>query len=382
MIEKAFESARGKSILFLGRLKNFTVEEVKIFLKQYDATFTDVLDEDVVVVVESTMMSPLEEEVSYEVYKEKIPTFRLDIFEKLYAEKITPNSLLMSLKLSNDQERLIRLLKNESFETTLYLKLFKLYDWKGEGVHENDENRDVTTTFVKRFYNPQQFMDPAMIYSPITLMTIAAESEDSEVLEAFLSMPHYQIKISKGERRPKTLKEMVALNPASSAKTLRQLSNFNHMDIDYFLVQNDTLSGDLQEKIYERAGHDTKKMLTQNANLSDLLFDKLLAENEEIVSYLFTFAKIDKGRLEKAKADKNFAVLGDGEGIEEVLPQLLEIDNLSLQKRLAENPIVEAKSLEMIYKKYGNEVTQALCHNPNLFPIMIKAFAKVWKRNS
>ena len=376
MTEKAFIEAKGKSVLFLGRLKNFTQEEVGIFLKQYELEFSDVLDENIAVVIESTMMSPPEEEVSYEVYKQKIPTFRLDVFEKLYAEKITPNSLLMSLKLSNDQERLIRLLKNEAFEKSLFLKLFKLYDWKGEGVHEIDENRDVTTTFVKRFYNPEQFMDPAMVYSPITLMTIAAESEDSEVLEAFLTMPHYQIKISKGERRPKTLKEMVALNPSTSQESLKQLSNFNHQDIDYFLVQNDSLPEPLQEKIYARAGHDTKKMLTQNENLSDSIFEKLFAEEEEIVSYLFTFAKIDKVRLERVKAHPHFAVLGDGEGIEEVLSELLEMDNLALLKNLAENPIVKTKDLEKIYKKYDKEVIEALCHNPNLSPIMIDEFAK------
>ncbi len=376
MIEKAFEDAKGKSVLFLGRLKNFTEDEVKIFLKQYALEFSTILDENVAVVIESTMMSPPDEEISYEVYQQKIPTFRLDVFEKLYAQKITPDSLLMSLKLSNDQERLSRLLKNEAFDKSLYLKLFKLYDWKGDGVHESDENRDVTTTFVKRFYNPEQFMDPAMVYSPITLMTIAAESEDSEVLEAFLSMPHYQIKISKGERRPKTLKEMVALNPHSSETSLKQLSNFNHHDIDYFLVQNDTLSEALQEKIYARAGYDTKKMLTQNANLSDALFEKLFGEDEEIVSYLFTFAKIDKARLKRVKNHKHFAVIGDGEGIEEVLPALLEMDDVALQKRLAENPIVKTNALEKIYKKYGKEVAKSLCHNPNLSAIMIEEFAK------
>ena len=376
MIARAFEDARGKSILFLGRLKHFTQEEVAIFLKQYEARLAEELDEDVAVVVESTMLTPLDEEVSYRVYQQKIPTFRLDEFEKLYAQKITPDSLLMSLKLSNDQERLRRLLKNEAFDDAFYLRLFRLYDWKGEGVYESDENRDVTTTFVKRFYNPQQFMDPAMVYSPVTLMSIVAECEDGEVLDAMLHFPHYAIKISKQEKRPKTLKEIIALNPCAKATTLTALARFKNQEIDYFLAQNDSLPAPLQEQIYGRANDEIKKMLTQNANLSDAIFDKLLAENEEIVSYLFVFAKIDTRRLEQIKEHKHFSVLGDGEGIEEVLPQLLEMDNLALQKRLAENPLVKAKALEMIYEKYGDEVLEALCHNPNLPAIMIEKFAK------
>jgi hypothetical protein len=379
MIEEVFKSAKGRSVLFLGRLKNFTEDEVKIFLKQYEVGFTTALDESVAVVIESTMLTPSQEEISYTVYKEKIPTFRLDEFERLYAQNITPNSLLMSLKLSNDQERLIRLLKNEAFEKTLYLKLFKLYDWKGEGVHESDENRDVTNTFVKRFYNPEQFMDPAMIYSPVTLMSIAAESEDNEVLDAMLTMPHYEIKISKGEKRPKTLKEMIAINPYSSQETLTQLARFKNQDIDYFLVHNDALPHPLQESIYERASYEIKKMLTQNQNLSDALFDKLLQEDEEIVSYLFTFAKIDKQRLEKIKGHQHFAILGDGEGIAEVLPQLLEIEDEALQYKLAENPLVEAKALQKIYEKYKEKVIPALCSNPNTPTIMIESFAKLQK---
>ena len=376
MIEEAFKAAKGKSILFLGRLKNFTQEEVTIFLKQYDATFTSELDENVAVVIESTMLTPPEEDISYTVYKQKLPTFRLDMFETLYAEKITPDSLLMALKLSNDQDRLIRLLKNEAFDKSLYLKLFKLYDWRGEGVHESDENRDVTTTFVKRFYNPEQFMDPAMVYSPITLMSIVAESEDAEVLDAMLTMPHYEIKVSKGEKRPKTLKEMIAINPCASYETLTQLSRFKNQGIDYFLVHNDTLSHTLQTSIYERANGDIKVMLAQNENLSDELFEKLLEEEEVIVQNLLVYQKMNIARLEKSKDSKVFEVLGENEHIVEILPQLLEMDNLPLQRRLASNPMVQTADLESIYARYHDKVTADLCSNPNLSTIMIETFAK------
>jgi len=377
MIEEAFENARGKSILFLGRLKNFTEDEVKIFLKQYDAKYADVLDEDVAVVVESTMMSPPDEEVSYLVYKEKIPTFKLDAFEKLYAEKITANSLLMSLKLSNDQERLIRLLKNEAFDKSLYLKLFKLYDWKGEGVHESDENRDVTTTFVKRFYNPDSFMDPAMIYSAITLTSIITDSQDAEVLDAILTMPHYKIKVSRSEfKRPQTLKELVALNTYASQETLKQLSNFNNHDIDYFLVQNAILPAALQEKIYTRASEDIMIMLAQNENLSEVLFEKLLEEREEVVQNLLVYQKMTTSRYEKAKKSPYIEVVGENELIEEIVEALLESDNLMLQRRLAANPTLNGDRLEKIYARYHDRVIYDLCSNPNLKASMIEEFAK------
>lgn len=376
MIEEAFQNASGKSILFLGRLKNFTEDEVKIFLKQYDANYTDTLDENVSVVIESTMLNPVDEEVSYEVYKKKIPTFRLDIFEKLYAEKITPNSLLMSLKLSNDQDRIIRLLKNEAFEKSLYLKLFKLYDWKGEGVHESDENRDVTTTFVKRFYKPDSFMDPAMIYSAITLTSIIADCKDGEILDAILTMPHYAIKVSRSDmKKPKTLKELVALNKYAHEETLKQLSNFKDQTIDYFLVQNDILPHNLQEKIYERANKDIMIVLAQNENLSETLFEKLLGEEREVVQNLLVYQKMTKSRYEKAQNSSEIEVIGENEAIEEILEALLKRDNVMLQRRLASNPTVDGDTLEKIYQTYHDSVLADLCSNPNLKAIMIEEFA-------
>ena len=376
MIEKALEASSGKSVLFLGRLKHFTKEEVEIFLKQYDASFSDTLNEDVSMVIESTMLTPIEDDISYEIYKAKIPTFRLDEFESLYAKKIRPDSLLMALKLSNDQSRLIRLLKNEAFEKSLYLKLFQLYDWQGEEVHASDENRDVTTTFVKRFYNPEQFMDPAMIYSPITLMSIVAESEDAEVLEAMLHFPHYEIKVSKGEKRPRTLKEMIALNPHANEMTLQALGRFKHKDIDYFLSQNDRLPVALQEMIFSRANEETKKMLSQNANLSDALYEKLLQESDEVVAYLLSFAKMTKERLDKAQSHALFSYVGSNESIEAVLAFLVEREDIALQQALAANPTVSSEILEQIYSRYTKEVQEALCSNPNTPAIMIEKFAK------
>jgi hypothetical protein len=326
------------------------------------------------------MMHPTEEEVSYEVYKKKISTFKLEDFETLYAKNVNQNSLLMSLKLSNDQTRLIRLLKNEAFEDDFYLKIFRLYDWDGEGVYDNDENRDVTITFIKRFFDSDEHHDPATIYSPVSLAKIISQTTDSKLLDTALTMPSYDFNVSKSDQKRATnIKELVAFNPHTSKDTLKKLLNYKDPDIDYFLAQNQNLDADLQDTIYDRSNPDTIKMLALNDSLSDKLFHKLL-QNDEASKMLLAFAKIDDERLKSAKKSRYFHIIGENKNISDIAHTLIDIDDLELQKRLASNPAIKSQQLDKIYKNYDDKVIPDLSQNPNLNPDLIKKFFQIKDR--
>jgi len=266
IFKKIIMENQGGTVLFLGRVTNFTAEEISNFLEAQGMKYADKYEEqEVAIVVLSTMMTPLEEQHSYTLYNAKIPEFRLAQFEEFYTKHIKPNTLMMSLKLSNDQERLKRLLKNSSFGDEVYLKLFKMYDWGADGVYDNDANRDTTITFVDRFYKPDGFRDPAMVYSPITLSNIARDAKKPAILDAMLTMPNHEIKQSRKEDlRPKNLRELVALNPMISRENIRYLLSFNDSRINSFLACNDAINLKEQEYIYRQANEVTKIMLTQN----------------------------------------------------------------------------------------------------------------------
>ena len=380
-IEKLFEENRGKSILFLGRIKNFSVEEIQLFLDQFEMKYSEVDDNNIACMIESSMMTPIEEDSAYELYKGGLASFKLSEFEKFYALKIKPNSLLMSLKLSNDQERLKRLLKNESFDDELFLKLFKLYDWQGEGVYDNDDNRDMTISFVKRFYRPDSFMDPAIIYSPVTLSSVITNSKNSHLLDVILSMPNYGFLSTKNEqRRANNLRELVACNRYISMESVKKLLSFRDADIDYFLASNVSLHILMQEEIYQRADDDMKMMLSQNSSLSEALFDKLLDESEVVVQNLLAFGIVTLERLEKIIvknfSDELFSILGENGSIEDSIPQLIGLDIELLDMRLSANYVVKESFLDEIYKKRGDNVIVPLCSNPNLSLVLIKDFFK------
>ncbi len=378
-IEEVITNNQGGTVLFLGRIANFTEEELSNFLEAQGMNYANkYTGQEVALTVLSTMMTPLEDDISYTLYDAKIPEARLEEFEAYYTKYIKPNTLMMSLKLSNDQERLKRQLKNESFCDEVYLKLFKMYDWGGDGVYDNDDNRDMTIAFVKRFYHPDGFRDPAMVYSPITLSSIARDTNSSEVINAMLSMPNHEIKQSRKEdMRPKNIREIVALNEHISFEDIRYLLSFNNERINTFLASNSAITLKEQEYILASANRDTKLMLTQNSSLDDKIFRELLLGDKDIVKSLLTFQKITKERLEAILeanlSEEVLAHLGENHFIEEVVESLMFINKI-LDYKLASNIQLKSELLEKLYKKYANELIVPLSSNPNLSEEYIKEF--------
>ncbi len=347
-------------------MKNLTIEEIEPFLEEFNLKITKVLDESVKAVIESTMIHPLEEEVSYEAYKKGIKSFKLEEFEAFYTKNISPNSLLMSLKLSNNQDKIVRTLKNESLEDSLYLKVLKLYDWMGEGIYDNDENRDVTLTFIKRFFKVDHFLDPATIYSPITFANIISDSKNPDLLDTVLSLPNYEFKVSKSEfKRAKNIRELVANNPHANEQTLKRLLNLMSEDIDYFLAQNPSITPQMQKDIFQRAKKENLTMLSINENLSDEIFEKLL-KDDEIAPTLLAFAKIDRKRYSLAKNEPHFFNIAQNETIEEFIDDLIDINDEKIDFLLASNPITPTTTLKLLYDRHKEKIASPISSNPNL----------------
>jgi len=378
-IEEIIKQNQGGTVLFLGRITNFTSEELSNFLEAQGMSYADkYIGQEVALVVLSTMMTPLEEETSYDLYDAKVPDIHLALFEEFYTTHIKPNTLMMSLKLSNDQERLKRLLKNSSFSDEVYLKLFKMYDWGRNGVYDNDENRDATITFVERFYRPDGFRDPAMVYSPITLSNIARDAKTADILDAMLTMPNHEIKQSRKEDlRPKNLREIVALNANIAFENIRYLLSFNDDRIKSFLACNSAITVDVQELIFQKADKVTKLMLTQNNSLDDKLFNELLKSDDEIVKSLLTFQKLTDLRfqtiLEANLSEDVLEFMGENQQIDEVVEELIGLNKI-LDHKLSTNKQLNRKQLSGLYEKYGDEFILALSINPNLDTNLLEEF--------
>jgi len=380
-LEKIISENQKGVVLFLGRVTNFTAEELGNFLEAQGMSYAEkYTGQEVALLVLSSMMTPLEEDLSYELYDLNVPDVSLQAFESFYTTHIKPNTLLMSLKLSNDQERLIRLLKNEAFADDVYLKLFNMYDWRGEGIHETDNNRDITISFVTRFYKPDGFRDPAMIYAPTTVMNIAQETANSDVLDAILSMPNHQIKVSRFEQhRPRNLRETVAFNESISQLNIKRLMGYHDTSLDYFLAANSALASAEQEILYARATEETMLMLAHNENLSDELFEKLLSQSDNVVKTLFTYQPMSELRVLLLSEHHHLAYVGKNQTITSVIAQLLAFNDETLDREIASNSTIASDILLKLYDKYGESIGNSLAQNENL---PTRLFHEFYARNN
>ncbi len=380
-LEKIIKENQGKSILFLGKVLHFTQEELSKFTAKLELNaHFQYENQDIAFTVISTLLTPLEEQISFELYKKGIPEIKLEAFENYYVQSLKPNTLLMSLKLSNNQERLKRLLNVKAFDDTTFLKLFNLYNWGDEGIFDNDDNRDATLSFIKRFYpHFTNFNHHEIMHSPATILEIALTSTNAEVLKALNKMPNYKINARKQEAwKPKELREFIAVNPNIPSDLIDSYLNLNSSRLNTLLAQNSALNLEQQQKILSKANKETLLKLAINPNLDNIIFNTLLDKEIDIVKELLENQKITNERLEliKSKEPRYIVYLANNVDILEVKEKLL-FQNEKLDILLASNKALNSSDLEAVYKKYGSKVVDNLCKNPNLNSNLIKEFYKV-----
>ncbi|MCH9813499.1 MAG: hypothetical protein K0U47_06090 [Epsilonproteobacteria bacterium] len=359
-----FEKSRGKSILFLGKMHSLSQKELQLFLEKFEITYTDTLNEDVTMFVESTIISPLEEQIAYAAFSQKIPAYSTDQFDALYAKALHSDSLLMSLKLSNDQKKLTRLLQNRHLDNPLFLKLFRMYDWQDEGLFDNSENMEVSTLFAKRFYTKKRF-DPATFHSPISIFEIAIMSKDADILEAIFNLPEMHIKQSRTkQKRPVTLKQALATNEALNLYTLQRLLRVNDKEIDYFLAQNHLIDDKITQTLLDRANDQTKQALACNTEISDTIFTQLLQE-EIAIEMLLAFQRINLDRFSIIKT--LHASIGENETLApEVIEKLIRQNRKDIMQNLSANETLTQNQLNKIYTLDEVDYFPYLASNPNL----------------
>jgi len=180
------DNLKNRKIKLYGKTKALSQSEFEVQLKNHNIELSESV-EGVEFIFEGRMLNPYEQNELEGLYENGINSVEVDILEKLLCEAIDENKLLMSLKLSNNQERLLDFLTNKQISNDLFLKLVKLFDWHKEGFFENDENRDVTAALISRFYeNIEQ--NHNVQYANMGLLHLLSQSENEELISVVASL--------------------------------------------------------------------------------------------------------------------------------------------------------------------------------------------------
>jgi hypothetical protein len=363
-IESILEKSQNNTILFLGKFLNIMQEDLAKFTQKLGFEFATNYEDtkSYALIVLSSILNPIEEDISYQLYEQNIPDCKLEEFESFYAKSIKPNALLMSLKLSNNQDRVVSFLKSKAVDNELFLKLFKLYNWQNEGLFDNDNNRDITLSFINRFFvKRENFNHNDIAHSPASILDIALTSTNQDALEALLKIPEYRIRQrDKTKIAPTNIKETVALNPNINRATIRYLLNLNETKIDYFLAKNPNLTKDEQLQLFNRGNTQLLSNLAKNPNLDIEIFAKLLSSSaKEIVLIYQTITKEHFKLLNQ----NDIEIVVKNPNIKDIYKELLGLSK-SIDISLASNVSLDKKDIQKLYKKYGKEISYSLASNP------------------
>jgi len=376
-----YEQLSGKSVRLLGKTRALNAEEFETLLKLHQIALSRETDPNVSLVIEGRMMNPLEQQESDRAYEERIaPIIGIDALEEWLCRSIEPERLLMSLKLSKDRERLVDFIRNPYITDGLFFKLLKLYDWQGEGLFDNDTNRDVTAALISRYYKDPE-KNHNVQYAMSGLAHLIERYGTAELIDAIAEFPPIREAMkNSNERSLNGVLNSMAIHPNTPRKVLLKLLE-SHKEllaqrvpldmetellksgdakIEQILACNPALSAEGIRALEERYAD----LLAANITLNDEWFERWkecyaveLASNPSL--------KPDMQRtLMESGVESVIRALAANSSLEEVwLVKLYEIGGYECE--LSSNSALDPKRLEALYHQAANEVAETLASNPS-----------------
>jgi hypothetical protein len=374
-----YEELIGKSILVLGKTRALNTEEFDTLLKLHKIERVGSFNDGVALIIEGRMMNPYEQAESarlYEIQSTKI--VELSGIEEWLCRSIEPNRLLMSLKLSRNQERLVDFLQNPYITDELYFKLLHLYDWQNEGLFDNDTNRDVTASIIGRFYEDLD-RNHNVQYAMSGMAHLIERYGNAKLIEAISQLAPIAREIKNpSDRSYSGVLDAIALHPDTSESILRMLLDgrarllayrepvslesellaLNDEDINTILAQNGSLS-DNGSKCLE---HDYAHLIASYTKLSDERFDRLVDRYAANLASNPTLTQAMQMQLNGLNDETVFQVLASNPMVEiSILDQLFESGRFAVQ--LASNPSLSPDKLESLGSNANAEILSALASN-------------------
>lgn len=374
-----YEELSGKSILVLGKTRALNAEEFDTLLKLHKIERIGSFNDGVALIIEGRMMNPYEQAESARLYEmQSTQIVELSGIEEWLCQSIEPNRLLMSLKLSRNQERLVDFLQNPYITDELYFKLLHLYDWQNEGLFDNDTNRDVTASIIGRFYEDLD-RNHNVQYAMSGMAHLIERYGNAKLIEAISQLAPIAREIKNpSDRSYSGVLDAIALHPDTSESILgmlldgrarllayrepvsleRELLALNDEDINTILAQN----GSLSDNGSKRLEHDYAHLIASHIKLSDERFDRLVDRYASNLASNPTLTQAMQMRLNVLNDETVSQALASNPGIEiSILDQLFESGRFALQ--LASNPSLSPDKLESLGSNANTEILSALASN-------------------
>ena len=330
-----------QNIFFTGRADKIDKSELEKYLVQKGSILVNSINE-ATIIIQGKFTPIYLEETIYELSKKQITIIQIEKLEEEFSSNLDIDSILMAIKISKDNDRLLKLLNHNFFSDDIFVKLLKLYDFKGDDIYDSDDNRDVCTKIVERFCSLIE-TNHNIQYAPIGVYYTALETSNPNLLDVIYNMPDYVISAKNAqEDQPLSLKEEVALNPNTSKITQLQILKNSKMNELKFLALNESINQMIQKKLFEKNIDNANINLLKNKNcpkdkieeflkLQDKIYNISIAHNTTLPTqlYLYLFSLDDY--------DVNLSLAQNTTTPKEVLKSLAALNDKFINETLCAN---------------------------------------------
>ncbi len=340
---------KNRSILLFGKSRAFSQDEFDSQMKFHKISVLKEFSDDVVLIVDGRMMTPYEQNESDRLYEEKkADAVSIDVLEKELVASIDRDTLLMSLKLSHDKERLKSFIQNSMVDDELFFRLIKMYSWGDDDFFENDDNRDISAAFIVRFYENIE-RNHNVQYATTGFIHLVAQTKSSELLRAISELKPLQF-------HPK-IKAAIAMSLYCDEKMQKKFFKSGDEKIVEALSFNKNLEASLIEEFMKdtKLGSNVAFSITLTHELFDLLkiYPTYLARNESLTK------EMQKRLLELEDENIKYALSLNDYIDEEIIEKLLASQDPKIRLAVYENSATPVSILEEAYKDESNHLALA-----------------------
>jgi hypothetical protein len=272
----------------------------------------------------------------------------------------------MSLKLSRNQERLVAFLQNPYITDELFFKLLKLYDWRCEGLFDNDTNRDVTAAIIGRFYVDLD-RNHNVQYAMSGLAHLIERYGNRELISAIAELSPIASEIKHPhDRSLNGVLDAIALHSDTQESILKALMG----ERATLLAHREALA--LESELLALKDEEVNVILAQNRTLSPTGTLQLESAYPDLIASKTLLDEERFGRLLE-----NYAVyLAANPSLTPAMQQkLYSLGDDTVSEALASNMVIEGEILDHLFERGAFSVS--LASNPSLPSDKLESLASI-----
>jgi len=311
--------------------------------------------------------TPYEQNTSEELYKlysTKLEFISIDILEKELVKHINSDTLLMSLKLSHDKDRLKNFIKNSCLSDELFLKLLKMYKWNGENFFDNNDNRDVSAAIILRFYKKIE-RNHNVQYATSGFVHLISQTNNEALIKELFTLEPLQNSFDKDKNDSNyKILTAIAIHPLTPKDILKKLIQKSNSYMKVLISIRQDCDEEILMLLYESMDEEVHEALSYNDSLTKEIVHKLLNYNKN-VNNLAKFTKLDED-LFTLFANECLEDLALNESLDTSMQErLLLLNSHAVNIALASNTYINKNIIKKLLDKNSSDINSALYLNPS-----------------